>query len=188
MFSKIATCSLFLIIAYMIIMSKVPQGEPNIITNQVCKDVLGQECVIVYEKAPYPNAYVREGIPVIHLIGGIEKVFTPEELNSVMLHEIAHVALEHARRMDNVIKENGEHKMSPVVQCSVARQFEYESDDFAVAMSARYKIPSKLDEAFINHVPSNQRDTLSCSHPTINQRIRRIRKMEHIYQVPEEIR
>lgn len=188
MFSKIATCSLFLIIACMIIMSKVPQGEPNIITNQVCKDVLGQECVIVYEKAPYPNAYVREGIPVIHLIGGIEKVFTPDELNSVMLHEIAHVALEHARRMDNVIKENGEHKMSPVVQCSVARQFEYESDDFAVAMSARYKIPSKLDEAFINHVPSNQRDTLSCSHPTINQRIRRIRKMEHIYQVPEEIR
>ena len=63
-----------------------------------------------------------------------------------------------------------------------------ESDDFAVAMSARYKIPSKLDEAFINHVPSNQRDNLSCSHPTINQRIRRIRNMERIYQVPEEIR
>ena len=78
MSSKIATCSLFLIIAYLIIMSKVPQGEPNIITNQVCKEVLGQECTIVYEKAPYPNAYVREGIPVIHLVGGIEKVFTPE--------------------------------------------------------------------------------------------------------------
>ena len=187
MFSKIATCSLFLIIAYLIIMSKVPQGEPNIITNQVCKEILGQECTIVYEKAPYPNAYVREGIPVIHLVGGIEKVFTPEELNSVMLHEIAHVALEHARRMDSVVKENGD-KMSPVVQCSVARQFEYESDDFAVAMSARYKIPSKLDEAFINHVPGNQRDNLSCSHPTINQRIRRIRNMERIYQVPEEIR
>lgn len=187
MFSKIATCSLFLIIAYLIVMSKVPQGEPNIITNQVCKDILGQECIVVYEKAPYPNAYVREGMPVIHLVGGIEKVFTPEELNSVMLHEIAHVALEHARRMDNVIKENGD-KMSPAVQCSVARQFEYESDDLAVALFARYKIPSKLDEAFINHVPSNQRDILSCSHPTINQRIRRIRKMERIYQVPEEMR
>lgn len=187
MFNKIATCSLFLIIAYLIIMSKVPQGEPNIITSQVCKDVLGQECIVVYEKAPYPNAYVREGMPVIHLVGGIEKIFTPDELNSVMLHEIAHVALEHARRMDTVIKENGD-KMSPVVQCSVTRQFEHESDDFAVAMSAKYKIPSKLDEAFINHIPSNQRDILSCSHPTINQRIRRIRKMEHIYQVPEEIR
>ena len=57
-----------------------------------------------------------------------------------------------------------------------------------MALSARYKIPSKLDEAFMDHVPSNQRDILSCSHPTINQRIRRIRKMERIYQVPEEIR
>lgn len=152
--------------------------------EQICIEN-GIHCQVVYLKNGVPNAFVQEDKPVIYVTGDLQNKISKDELQSVLLHELGHLVLQHDKRFK---EENEFHKstfgyeMSPAQACSLHRQMEYEADRFSVLTAIKYGYPVLLDNFFENHLKNTKGYYLeTCSHPAVYKRVEKIRELERIY-------
>lgn len=155
--------------------------------EQICKDY-GVECslVRVYTKDGKPNAFSKNGDGTIYIKNDMDKKLSKSEWNSILYHELAHIVLQHSKRMKEAqqLMKNSEGRiLNKYEWCHIKREQEYEADAFTVEIARRYGVPSHLDEAFIKLFPKDKFKEEYCTHPSFNRRVKYIRELEKKYNV-----
>lgn len=155
--------------------------------EQICKDY-GVECSLVriYTKDGKPNAFSKNGDGTIYIKNDMDKKLSKSEWNSILYHELAHIVLQHSKRMKEAqqLMKNSEGRiLNKYEWCHIKREQEYEADAFTVEIARRYGVPSHLDEAFIRLFPKDKFKEEYCTHPSFNRRVKYIRELEKKYNV-----
>lgn len=155
--------------------------------EEVCKDY-GFKCEVIriYTEDGRPNAFSRNGEPVIYIKNDMDKYLTKTEMASIMYHELAHLVLQHSQRMkeaQTLMKNSQGRILNKYEWCHIKREQEYEADAFTVEIARRYGVPSHLDEAFIRMFPKEKFKEEYCTHPSFDRRVKYIRELEKRYGV-----
>lgn len=163
----------------------IANGPPSF--EKVCKDY-GVECELIriYTEDGRPNAFSRNGDGTIYIKNDMDKLLSKSEWNSILYHELAHIVLQHSKRMEEaqlLMKSTQGRTLNQYEWCHIKREQEYEADAFTVEIAKRYGVPSHLDEAFIRLFPKEKFKEEYCTHPSFNRRIEYIRELEKKYNV-----
>lgn len=111
---------------------------------------------------------------------GTVNTFPKDELRAVLFHELSHLLLNHSARGINYRETNARlgTPLSTEQQSRLRHKFELEADRLAVQLLAELNKPLVLDDALLRISIGQDRAKDRFSHPSINKRIKYIRKQE----------
>lgn len=171
-------------LALMVTIQKVINSSSTV--YNVCR-YYGIHCVVVkhYTKDKLPNAAVVKDKPIIYLVNDIEKILSREELLSILTHEVGHLVLKHYSRMEEANRISKSIYGRPLTRgefCHLKRQFELEADRFVAETSHKLGYPNEMAEGLRKLVPPEVSNLETCTHPSLNTRIKYIRYYEELYE------
>lgn len=154
--------------------------EPKDINIQnVCKEFNITCDVVVYNKEPI-NAYVTEKRNTIYVHKYLVNKYGHKKLLPVYLHELGHIVLKHIpskkAKMAELRKEYGNNIPTPIL-CKYLREQEIEADIFAELTLRRLGSKYLLSDTLKKLVPKESRDFRTCTHPSINERLKTLERL-----------
>lgn len=111
---------------------------------------------------------------------GTVNTFPKNELRAILFHELSHLLLNHSAKGINYRETNAKlgTPLNAEQQSNLRHKFELEADRLAVQLLAELNKPLVLDDALLRISVGQDRTKDNFSHPSINKRIKYIRKQE----------
>lgn len=111
---------------------------------------------------------------------GTINAFPKDELRAVLFHELSHLLLNHSARGINYRETNARlgTPLTAEQQSKLRHKFELEADRLAVQLLHQMGSPLVLDDALLRISIGQDRTKDKFSHPSVNKRIKYIRKQE----------
>lgn len=134
-------------------------------------------CNIHMQKSEVKNAFTTKDD--IRVTSGIVTLLSIDELRSVMYHEVAHKLLHHiemGNEFYNTIRKQYNREPTPEEISNFKHQIEFDADHYACIMLAQEGKPIELDSALIKLYEGRDMNREWFSHPSANERIKRIRE------------
>lgn len=151
----------------------------DISIQDVCKEFNITCHVVVYNNGPV-NAYVTEGSNTIHVHQYLVDTYGHKKLLPVYLHELGHIVLNHIpnrkAKVAELRKDYGNNIPKPVM-CEYLRGQEMAADIFAELTLKRLGSKYSLSDTHKELVPKENWDVRTCSHPSINERLKTLERL-----------
>lgn len=147
--------------------------------QDVCKELNITCDVVVYNNGPV-NAYVTEESNTIHVHQYLVDTYGHKKLLPVYLHELGHIVLNHIpnrkAKVAELRKDYGNNIPKPVL-CEYLRGQEMAADIFAELTLKRLGSKYSLSDIHRELVQKESRDFRTCTHPTINERLKTLERL-----------
>lgn len=131
-----------------------------------CKEL---QCEVFISEKSHRIAYTTMSNDII-ITKGMLNYLSDNEIRSVLYHELAHVKLQHSKKLLEEVYKRYPHNTSKDLKTFRHIQ-EYSADITASQMLKEDNKPNKLSQALIKILKLKQSDINSDTHPPIKQRI-----------------
>lgn len=144
----------------------------------LCRTFLTQcETQVIESDKPFAQTVAGRYIQISSKMG---EILTLDEYRSVVYHEVGHVVLRHSQRQANwLISSANSGTFSKEAWIEMRHTHEYEADRFTSYTLLVINKTNKLDSALMKVVPSSLWNITTETHPSINNRIKRINDVKN---------
>jgi len=142
--------------------------------NRICLDY-HTVCHIKVLNAKEFQAYTYND--KIFLTSNLINNFSKDYLRAVLYHEVAHRVLNHSEQMKTYWPPTNNNSNNIRL---LRYAHEYDADKLASYLLYQNNFQNKLDEALLLLVPATRRNIATNTHPSINSRVRHIRRYKLI--------